>query len=226
VPRKRKAKRRTLVNYIIDESGSMDSVADKVRQGFNEYKQEVARNTDGELLFTVTKFDTEVEILHAAVPVSDVSDLDRSTYHPGGMTALYDAVARTIKAVERDVDENTKVITVIMTDGLENSSRENTAQSVSSLIKEKEKEGNWTFVFLGADQDAWAQARNLGMAQGNVMSYAGSGTRAMHSSLAAATVSATASPAASSLSFFRDARQSAEDYQRVDVDEPDASSSS
>jgi len=217
VPRKKKAKAtRTLVNYIIDESGSMWDVADKVRSGFNEYKQEVAKNTDGELLFTVTKFNTRETILHAAVPVNDVPDLDESSYYPGGGTALYDGVANTIKAVEKAVDKDTKVITVIMTDGGENSSIENTEQNVFKLIRSKEKEGNWTFVFLGADQDAWSQAQKMGISRGNSMSYASSGTSGTMRGLSSATVTATASAAPMTYDFFKDAGQKAEDYQKPD----------
>ena len=216
MPRRKKAVQRTLVNYIIDESGSMADVADKVRTGFNEYKQEVARNTEGDLLFTVTKFNTSETVLHAAVPVKDVPDLDGFTYRPGGMTALYDGIANTIKAVERDVDKNTRVITVIMTDGQDNSSTENTEENVFDLITSKEKEGNWTFVFLGADKDAWAQAQRFGIAAGNALVYNKAGTSHAHAGLASATVTATRSSRMSSDTFFADSGQSAADYQTPD----------
>lgn len=224
MPRKKKATRRTLVNYIIDESGSMQPYADKVREGFNEYKQEVARTTKGELLFTVTKFNTVETVLFAATPVGEVSDLDQTTYAPGGLTALYDAVANTIKAVEKKVDDKTQVITVIMTDGQENSSRENTEQNVFDLITGKEKEGNWTFVFLGANKQAWAQAAKLGVAAGNSVMYAGSGTRAVHTHLAHATATASLGPSLSTTTFFKDAGQSSADYQKPD--EPQDNSAS
>jgi hypothetical protein len=58
-----------------------------------------------------------------------------------------------------------------MTDGEENSSREWTHDAVKALIDDKEKDGNWTFVFLGAAPDAWDQGRAYGIRPGNVAQY-------------------------------------------------------
>ena len=58
-----------------------------------------------------------------------------------------------------------------MTDGEENSSREWTHDAVRSLIAQKESEGMWTFVFLGASLDAWDQGRRYGVPLANVAQY-------------------------------------------------------
>ena len=47
-------------------------------------------------------------------------------------------------------------VIIIFTDGDENQSREWDRNSIAQLIKSKETEG-WTFVFLGANQDAFAE---------------------------------------------------------------------
>jgi len=67
------------------------------------------------------------------------------------------------------------VLCIIMTDGEENSSKEYTRKKVFSLIKAKEKD-TWSFVYLGADQDAWSNAKGLGLLKGNVMAYCSSDT--------------------------------------------------
>lgn len=54
-----------------------------------------------------------------------------------------------------------KVFAVILTDGLENMSTEFTPEVVGALIKAKESEG-WTFIYMGANQDAWAVAGAAG----------------------------------------------------------------
>jgi hypothetical protein len=69
-------------------------------------------------------------------------------------------------------------------------------------IKQREAAGNWTFVYLGADQDAWSIAGDLGFAPGNVMAYASAATSDVFSELAVATASASSSTAMQTRSFF------------------------
>ena len=212
MPRAKKNKTKTLINYIIDESGSMWEIAGQVRSGFNEYIEELRKTTDGEVAVTLTKFSTFETTPYVATPLAEVPRLDENGYNPSGSTALYDAVANTIKRVDAQVDSDTKVITVIMTDGEENSSRENNQQTVSALIAEKQKQGNWTFVFLGSDQDAWDAAQRIGISRGNTVSY----TKNTHSQamrgLATASSVALASSAPATMDFFADAGQSEDDY--------------
>ena len=55
------------------------------------------------------------------------------------------------------------VIFVINTDGLENSSREFTKDQIKEMIEHQQKQYKWHFTFLGADQDAFAEAGGLGI---------------------------------------------------------------
>lgn len=56
-----------------------------------------------------------------------------------------------------DPESAGKVIAVIMTDGGENSSQEVTKEKVAALISKSEADG-WTFIYMGANQDAWDEA--------------------------------------------------------------------
>ena len=58
-----------------------------------------------------------------------------------------------------------KVLAVIVTDGLENSSREVDPQTLATSIAQHEQDG-WTFIYLGANQDAWAVAGQVGFSGG------------------------------------------------------------
>jgi uncharacterized protein YegL len=212
LPRRKKTSRLTLINYIIDESGSMFGIADQVRNGFNEYVEELGKE-EGVILLTLTKFNTSTDTPVSLTPLADVPRLTTENYMPSGSTALYDAIADTIAAVEKSVDANTKVITVIMTDGQENASVENTEKQVNTLIKAKTGEGNWTFVFLGADQDAWAQAQGLGIARGNTISYASHTHANTMRGVSKATAHAHSNIAvAATGTLFEDAGQSQADY--------------
>jgi len=59
------------------------------------------------------------------------------------------------------VKKGHRALLVILTDGLENSS-ETSSREVRKLINRKEKAG-WEFIYLGANQDAWAESHKIGL---------------------------------------------------------------
>jgi hypothetical protein len=68
-------------------------------------------------------------------------------------------------------DKPDKVIMVILTDGHENSSREYTRDKVQAMIKQHREELSWEFVYLGADDQAFAEAQGMGIPVGNMAKY-------------------------------------------------------
>jgi hypothetical protein len=149
----------------------MASKLTDVVEGFNAYLDGLAKEDKVDYLFSLTLFDTQVAYRDVAVPLSNIRKLDKKTYVPGGNTALNDAIGITVRKVDADRPQVDKVVTVIMTDGEENSSREWTHDAVKALISQKESEGTWTFVFLGAAPDAWDQGRGYGIPVPNVVQY-------------------------------------------------------
>jgi uncharacterized protein YegL len=149
----------------------MASKLKDVIEGFNAYLDGLAQEDKVEYLFSLTLFDTQVAYRHVAIPLSQVHKLDTKSYEPGGNTALNDAIGITVRKIDADRAQVDKVVTVIMTDGEENSSREWTLDAVKALIGQKESEGTWTFIFLGAAPDAWDQGRAYGIPLANVASY-------------------------------------------------------
>jgi uncharacterized protein YegL len=164
-------KQRVLVNVILDKSGSMASKLNDVIEGFNAYADGLAQEDQVEYLFSLTLFDTQVAYRDVAIPLAGVRKLDNKSYQPGGNTALNDAIGITVRKIDGDRPQVDKIVTVIMTDGEENSSREWTHDAVKALISQKESEGTWTFVFLGATPDAWSQGRAYGIPAANVAQY-------------------------------------------------------
>ena len=55
------------------------------------------------------------------------------------------------------------VCLVIVTDGEENSSREYTKAQIKDMIQHQQDVYKWQFTFLGANQDAFAEAGDLGI---------------------------------------------------------------
>ncbi len=205
IKRANKAKTsKTHIIFIIDESGSMMSTAGDVRGGFNGYVEKL-RGDGQSYSLTAIKFGTKVRPLFANLALSDVPLLTEANYMPLDSTALYDAIGHgmaTAKDQWGTSEKPYRVIFIIMTDGFENASKEYSKDMIVSEIKKREEAGNWTFVYLGADQDAWSIAGQLGFAQGNVMSYASSASAETFAVAAAATSTTSASSAKSTRRFF------------------------
>ena len=164
----------TDITLVVDRSGSMEQVREDAEGGVNSFIADQAKEP-GEALLTLVQFDTEYEFLHKGVPVSQALEYKLV---PRGMTALLDAIGRAINETgERlsSMDEQDRpglVIFVVMTDGLENSSKEFSKVHIKEMIQRQQEQYNWHFTFLGADQDAFTEAGEMGMRQTGVANYA------------------------------------------------------
>lgn len=196
-----KTQKRTNVHFILDKSGSMMTVQDATISGFNEYLSNLRKDAKSKYNLSLTLFDTNVRQKYTMKPLEEVEELDRMSYMPDGMTALYDAVCQTVSKIEKGKDKH---LVVIMTDGEENSSQEYTAADLNRMIKELEKGKNWTFVFLGANQDAWIVGQKMGLSKMNTATYNNTrgGIKKTMDVLASCSASFSQSLSLSSASFF------------------------
>jgi hypothetical protein len=149
--------------FLLDRSGSMESCWDDTIGGFNAFLAE-QKATGGTL--TLIQFDHEYQMTYERVKIDEVAALSHETYKPRGSTALLDAIGRLIK----NWNGSSNPSVVILTDGLENSSHKFTKSHIKDLIEQKTKDG-WTFAYLGANQDAFAEASSIGIAPGCTMNY-------------------------------------------------------
>lgn len=180
----------TEIVCIIDKSGSMAHLRDDTIGGFNSFLED-QKKAPGTANLTLILFDTGWRLVHKAMNVHLVPALDESTYTPGGGTALLDAVGRGIEEVGKTVWQlGADVVFVIITDGYENSSTDYKRDQVKKLVSDAEA-GGWKFIFLGANQDAFAEAGAMGVAQTLAANYAASaaGTQAAYG-FTSATISA------------------------------------
>lgn len=170
---------------IVDRSGSMQSIATDAVGGFNAFL-EGQQAHPGSARLTLALFDHEYLVVHNAVDLKEVPPLSTKTYVPRGSTALYDAVGRTVDEIGRrlaatpEPERPEKVIVAILTDGMENSSHEYTQQRVFDMIEHQRSKYGWEFVFLAANQDAFAAAAALAISAADAAGYSASpsGTRA------------------------------------------------
>jgi Mg-chelatase subunit ChlD len=157
----------THIVLIVDESGSMDQVRQRTLSSINEYLNDQKREK-GEAMYTITKFSTSVSWLRTQQQISDYKEVTMQDYVPGGMTALYDAIGQVITKYRGD--ENYEYLVVIITDGEENSSKEYSQFAINEMIR-KQRTKNWEFVFMGANQDSWAEGGKIGIAHNINYSY-------------------------------------------------------
>jgi hypothetical protein len=163
-----------LITFVLDESGSMGRIAQSARDGFNEYLQEQVSH-GGPTWWTLTTFSSLPTTRFAVIPGAEVRPLGND-YSPNGMTALYDAVGAAITKTHAYLEGlkeggPSDVIVVILTDGMENASREWSRHQIVDLITEAEDRG-WQFVFLGANLDSKAVSREMGITKGAVVDWA------------------------------------------------------
>lgn len=206
------------VGYVWDMSGSMISVHGATVEGTKKYltdlqeQERVLIGENGNDVYTrlsLTAFDTDFEHWIIDEPVADISTIRLNAYKPRGMTALYDAIAHTVLEMDKRVKdrEGEKNLVVIMTDGLENSSQEYDKPKILALIERYQAMGNWTFVYLGANVDAYAEGAAMGIPVGNVAHYSSSpgSVIAASAGYSSMTSSLRSSPKGSSSQAFVDA---------------------
>ena len=158
------------VTLILDETGSMQDCKGAAIAGFNEYLKTL-RQMPVPVRFTLTLFTSgKLGVRHRNVPVVQVPELTEQTYQPAETTPLYDAIGHTLTAAGHEAPPESKKLCVILTDGLENASREYTRDGIARMIKDHEAQG-WTFIYLGADHDAWAAGGDLGIAGDNTIMF-------------------------------------------------------
>ena len=162
--------------FILDRSGSMSRLVDDTIGGFNSMIEN-QKKEEGEAYVTTVLFDDQYELLHNHEDIKDVKPITNKEYYVRGMTALLDAIGKTINSVGKRLSETPeeerpeKVIFVITTDGAENASREFTRSVVKDMIEHQQTKYSWQFMFLGANIDAVAEADSLGITASHAHTY-------------------------------------------------------
>lgn len=147
---------------IVDESGSMSHLREVTLSGINETIGTI-RNAQKEFAqtqvhtLTLVTFDTDsnrpaVRTMIDNQPIANVKKF--RDYMPNGCTPLYDAMGQSLTRlhtlIKGDVDAS--AVVTVLTDGLENASREWNAQSLRKLIEQLKQEG-WSFSYMGSAHD-------------------------------------------------------------------------
>jgi len=166
----------TVIEFLLDETGSMNRYKSAVIGGFNTFLSE-QKATPGDCRFSLTKFDTSgIKTPYVDLDLAIVPNLNTDTFIPGSNTNLRDSIGQRIQAIETRLakwDTKPNVLMIVMTDGDDNGSRHFSEPAIASMLASKMEQG-WTFVYLGADQNATVIASRLGFLPDNIKSFASS----------------------------------------------------
>lgn len=163
----------TIIQTIVDRSGSMHSIRSDAEGGFNAFIAD-QRNQPGNCRVSLVQFDNQYEQVYADLPIEQVPALE---IVPRGATAMLDAIGRTVNelghrlAALPEEQRPGTVVVVIVTDGLENASREFDYATVHKMITHQEQIYSWTFLYLGTGQDAIAQGAKMGISSDRSLTY-------------------------------------------------------
>ena len=163
----------THLYFLLDRSGSMQSIKSDTEGGFAAFVEE-QRQAPGECRVTLAQFDDRYEVVYSRRDLADVPPLE---LQPRGSTALLDSMGRLITeagqelaALPEDQRPGT-VVVAVMTDGHENASREWDHPAIKSLVEQQSDQWGWQFLYLGADQDAIEVGASIGVRRDQSLTY-------------------------------------------------------
>lgn len=166
----KKEKARIYNMIIVDESGSMCNLKQATLSGINETintiksAQKAYATTQTHTLTLVT-FDSgsdrpDVRAIIRNKPIAEVEEF--TDYNPWGGTPLYDAMGMALTELHQHIkdDSDATAVVTVLTDGLENASKEWDATRLRKLIEQLKAEG-WSFSYMGSAHDVMGVTAQL-----------------------------------------------------------------
>lgn len=195
----------THVCVVLDRSGSMQARRADALGGVNSYidAAKADKNLRESRLSLIT-FSTvnaathmgglsstsapSIKTVRDNEPVDKIRPIELGEYVCDGWTPLYDAIGSGIGLLDAALAKGKKktggkAVLVVMTDGLENCSKEFTRERIMELIEARKKDG-WMIVFLGEGLNVAKQGELIGTYAANTSSYSAAGLRASGAVLA------------------------------------------
>lgn len=187
----RRKQLRNNVAFVFDDSGSMDIIASIAKDVFNkmiEDTKDKAIESGQATNVSLVWFGERVDVQYSHQPVSNLNKITH--YRPSQRyTTLFSGVKKGIEVLDEVVplkkyDDAYLVITV--TDGEENYSDRyggyGTIARTTELFREKQGEGNWTFVFMVPPGVRDSFCRKYGIPTDNVREWKQDRASMMHMS--------------------------------------------
>ena len=103
------------------------------------------------------------------MPLNEVKKMTQKQYYARGCTALLDAMGGAIHHIgnvhKYSKEEIGKTLFIIITDGLENSSKRYTYVTIKQMVERQKEKYGWEFIFIGANMDVIQEANKFGIDQ-------------------------------------------------------------
>jgi hypothetical protein len=172
-------KKTTYYHLVLDRSGSMDSCWQEARQVIDSQLRDLKRiqeeNTNSSLIFSYCGFNQVLRFGDSLMPV-DQASINWELIYPDGMTSLNDAIGESIHYLNQKAgaalsDADADVVMLILTDGLENSSKQYSPTAIKTLMETCEQSGKWNFLFLGAGLEVTEVTNAYARGDRNAMSF-------------------------------------------------------
>jgi hypothetical protein len=169
-------------HYIIifDRSLSMQEIMHGMQSGFDEFIADQS-GLPGRATGSLWQFNHKVERLYA---FQELKSLAGYQLVPRGNTALYDAIGQAVIQEGADLaslpeELRPRFVTVtIVSDGQENSSIEYSLANgggprIAAMLKHQQDTYSWQVVYMGTNQDAFAEGSKIAVGSNSTLSYAG-----------------------------------------------------
>ena len=154
--------------FILDRSGSMSGLEKDTIGGFNSLIQK-QRKEKGKCYVSCVLFDDVQEVIYDRVPLNEVKKMTQKQYYARGCTALLDAMGGAIHHIgnvhKYSKEEIGKTLFIIITDGLEKSSKRYTYVTIKQMVERQKEKYGWEFIFIGANMDVIQEANKFGIDQ-------------------------------------------------------------
>lgn len=168
---------------ILDESGSMQMIAKQAVSGLNETLQSIVaaqkEHDDQEHYVSFVTFNsTRIHTVMNRQKVDVEKELKWDDFSPNSCTPLYDAMGQSICELRNNVGNDDVILVTIITDGMENASKEYDGMAIKRLVSDLKEKG-WVFVYIGTNQDVDAVADSMGIRSRKSFVYSDTGAADM-----------------------------------------------
>lgn len=155
----------TEIAVVLDRSGSMANIKDDMEGGLWTLVTE-QHGMPGRCRVSLYRFDDDFEVAFEGKSSGEITR-DDCRLVPRGQTALFDAVVKSLSAVEARILAEAEdarpeiVVVVVITDGKNNASRENTREDARKATDRATTKLGWKFAFLAADADGFDDGHSM-----------------------------------------------------------------
>jgi Mg-chelatase subunit ChlD len=153
---------------ILDESGSMEIIKEATIRGFHGLAdQMISLSKDfpnQEHFISLTTFNgSGIKNYLFTQPIVELFTINEKNYKPDNNTPLYDAICKSVLKLKHELYgiENYTVLVTVITDGMENSSKEFSCKETKLLIENMSASSRWGFGLIGANIDLKETAKSL-----------------------------------------------------------------